>query len=309
MPRNPFYVHSGTDFGPGLMGLAQTLGEVGEIKKADPEIIEGLESRLKDTKEGVRGKTVDALRSIGNDSIPTLIRGYHKSVKFRIFDFKIPFLLFFIPFLGFLYKYITKEFFPSNDFFVKTGFISLIIAETSWRIGSIISSYEIYNFVFGNFFRYFKGLNKIYKHKILIISAIGGIGEDVQEHISFVIEQLKTGRKFVKVEAARALGRIGIEPEKTVYSLEEALSSPGSVVRREAALSLGKLGSSAAAAIPSLIFALDDRNPDVRWRSSEALGKIGVNTEEILSSLNILIHDKCDYVCESAINAIDNLTE
>ena len=35
MPRNPFYVHPGTDFGPGLMGLAQTIGEVGEIKKAE----------------------------------------------------------------------------------------------------------------------------------------------------------------------------------------------------------------------------------------------------------------------------------
>ncbi|GAG32676.1 unnamed protein product [marine sediment metagenome] len=54
---------------------------------------------------------------------------------------------------------------------------------------------------------------------------------------------------------------------------------------------------------------MEDRNPDVRWRTSEALGKIGLKTEEIISSLNILIHDKCDYVCESAINAIDDLTE
>jgi HEAT repeat protein len=69
------------------------------------------------------------------------------------------------------------------------------------------------------------------------------------------------------------------------------------------------LGSSATTAVPSLIEALEDRKPDVRWRASEALGVIGVNTDHIISSLNILIHDKCDYVCESAINAIDNLTE
>jgi len=32
---NPFYVHPGTDFGPGLMGLAQIVGKVGEHKKAE----------------------------------------------------------------------------------------------------------------------------------------------------------------------------------------------------------------------------------------------------------------------------------
>jgi len=35
MPRNPFYVHPGTDFGPGLMGLAKTVGEVTKMKKAE----------------------------------------------------------------------------------------------------------------------------------------------------------------------------------------------------------------------------------------------------------------------------------
>jgi HEAT repeat protein len=55
--------------------------------------------------------------------------------------------------------------------------------------------------------------------------------------------------------------------------------------------------------------ALDDLNPDVRWRASEALGNIGMSNEEIIARLNGLIHDKCDYVCESAINAIDILTE
>jgi len=35
MPQNPFTVIPGTDFGPGLMGLAKTVGEVGERKKAE----------------------------------------------------------------------------------------------------------------------------------------------------------------------------------------------------------------------------------------------------------------------------------
>ena len=92
-------------------------------------------------------------------------------------------------------------------------------------------------------------------------------------------------------------------------ALEKALNDPRKTVRREAALSLGKLGSLANIAIPSLIKSLEDKSPDVRWRASEALGFIGVNTEDVITGLNNLIHDECDYVCESAINAIDELTE
>ena len=57
----------------------------------------------------------------------------------------------------------------------------------------------------------------------------------------------------------------------------------------------------------SLTKAINDRNPDVRWRASEALGMIGVDSDEVLSSLNSLIHDKCDYVCEAALIAIDKI--
>ena len=32
---NPFYVHPGMDFGPGLAGLAKTVGEIGKMKKAE----------------------------------------------------------------------------------------------------------------------------------------------------------------------------------------------------------------------------------------------------------------------------------
>ena len=113
----------------------------------------------------------------------------------------------------------------------------------------------------------------------------------------------------IKVEIARALGNIGKDSEEAISILEYALVDLKSTVRREAALSLGKLGSSATIAVPSLIKALDDINPDVRWRASEALGILGITNEEIISRLNSLIHDKCDYVCESAINALDLLSD
>ena len=179
--------------------------------------------------------------------------------------------------------------------------------------------------------------------KRIIISAIGGIGQDAKDAISILGSILKTEREniedrrnifynptifkkitspiinrlkeplskkaLIRVETARALGRIGMNSEEAVINLEYALIDPKAIVRKESALSLGKLGSSASIAVPSLIKALKDKNPDVRWRASEALGLIRISTEEVISGLNSLIHDKCDYVCEAAINSIDDLTE
>ncbi|GAH15528.1 unnamed protein product, partial [marine sediment metagenome] len=51
-------------------GVSEALGEIGI---ADQKVMEELGKSLKDRKEGVRGKAADALRSIGKDSIPTLI--------------------------------------------------------------------------------------------------------------------------------------------------------------------------------------------------------------------------------------------
>jgi HEAT repeat protein len=284
---------------------------LGEMKIADPEIIDNIGKRLNDKIETVRGKAADSLRSIGKPSIPALIDGYHKRSKYRINDFVIPLILLSIPLIGFFLL-------PWIGFLlVENGLLyGGIISFLGVAIGIIVLCvdiplivYEIYNLIMENFFIFLKALNKNYKHKILIIAAIGGIGVDAKEYVTFIIEQLNSGKKFARVEAARSLGLIGIGVEISISALKNALSDPKSVVRREAALSLGKIGLSSKLAIYELINALNDKNPDVRWRASEALGSIGISTEEVLSGLNSLIHDECDYVCEAAINAIDNLTE
>jgi len=229
---------------------------LGEMKIPDPNIIKNISNLLTSNSEKVRGKAADALRSIGKEAVPALLKALEKAST---------------------------------------------------------------------------------KMKIIIISALGGIGTEAKAAIPTIINYLKIPEQgleyipsfinrikraflailkdplrrkaFIRGELARALGKIGFDSEDSVYALELALNDPKSLVRREAALSLGKLGSHATSGIPSLIRALEDLNPDVRWRSSEALGKIGVKSEEVISGLNELIHDKCDYVCDSAINAIDSLTE
>jgi hypothetical protein len=126
--------------------------------------------------------------------------------------------------------------------------------------------------------------------------------------VRFIIEIINL-RKQNFVEIVRALGKIGKDSEMTAVTLQEALLDSDKRVRREAALALSKIGSCATGAIPSLINALYDKNPDVRWRASDTLGLLCIKTEEVISNLNNLVHDECDYVCESAINALDNLSE
>ena len=174
------------------------------------------------------------------------------------------------------------------------------------------------------------------KMQILIISAIGGIGEEAKDALPFVIERLTDKRKLIRVEAARTLGRIGKESELAAVALFHALTDKKSLIRKEAALALGKVGYSAGLGISSLIITLRDKNPDVRWRASDTLGIIGesfsdilkgalelddkeaifkavellrIGIKEIVSGLTDLRQDKCDYVCEAALNALDTLTE
>ena len=64
---NPFYVHPGADFGPGLMGLSQTVGRVGEIKKE--------EQRVQDEKDRIAKLKTEALK-VWESGDPDKIRAF-----------------------------------------------------------------------------------------------------------------------------------------------------------------------------------------------------------------------------------------
>ena len=68
---NPFYVHPGTDFGPGLMGLAQTVGQVGERKKAEKIALE-----KKTKEETMRTEISAAFKSNDPDKIQAIAGKY-----------------------------------------------------------------------------------------------------------------------------------------------------------------------------------------------------------------------------------------
>ncbi len=258
----------------------EAVDALGELKKSDPEILESLYPLLKDGNEAVRGKTADTLRSIGKNTIPTLIKSYDDNLKFPI-DWVLYWVLTFL----------------AVPYWLMFGGIYILIFPI--LISLILTLRRI-------ILHFMANQNK----KIMIISSIGGMGSDAIEAVPFIIDLLKkrTNAK-IRAEIARTLGKIGSNSEIAVLALQDALNDSKSIVRREAALALGKIGPLATTAVPTLLKTLQDKNPDVRWRASEALGFIGVNTNEVISNLNSMIHDECDYVCESAINALDSLTE
>jgi len=57
--------------------------------------------------------------------------------------------------------------------------------------------------------------------KVVIISAIGGIGMEAKEAIPFLITLLGDKAKSVRVAAARNLGAIGIDSEEAKKALNE----------------------------------------------------------------------------------------
>ena len=249
---------------------------LGEMKIADPKIINTISKLLTDKSKRVRGKAADALRSIGKFAVPTLIKGLEKAnIKMKIII---------ISALGGI-GLDGEEAIPTLVNLLKNP----AQEEKQVKILKNAAQEEEYG-----------------KMSDISRTTYGFI---IKRAILAFLKDPLARKATIRVESARALGKIGSNSADAIYALESALNDPKNIVRREAALSLGKLGSSATKTIPTLIKALGDRNPDVRWRISEALGKIGVNTEEVISCLNTLVHDKCDYVCESAINAIDDLTE
>lgn len=301
----------------------ESIDILGEMKISDPKIIDSVANLLTDKVENVRGKAADGLRSIGEAAVPALTKEL-ESVKIKFKNlYRVANLGYYILILSVI-PYVFSLLFlflfpPLWTYFLLWQPILIVLGLLIFEIGN------------------YKELSRQTEMKIIIISALGGMGinandaipvlvnflkipEQEEEYVYSFINNIKRAFKAfskdplskkasIRVESARALGKIGFNSEDTTRALEYALNDPKKKVRRETALSLGKLGESAKSAIPSLLNALKDKNPDVRWRTSEALGKIGVNTEDVISNLNELIHDEFDYVGESAINAIDSLTE
>lgn len=95
---NPFYVHPGADFGPGLMGLAGTVSKVGEIKKAEQkektmreEISAAVQSKDPDKIRSIAGKYPEFATKIKDIMEMTLPGGSADAYKNALFSASVDF--------------------------------------------------------------------------------------------------------------------------------------------------------------------------------------------------------------------------
>ncbi len=242
---------------------------LGDIKSDNPVILKKLEELLKDRREAIRGKVIDALRSIGVNAIPTFlaaIRSAGNKMRIELI---------------------------SGSGGIKGDFTSSIpeIIQTLQEIDVLKSRYSVI----------------LPEKDINFKKKMGFYLKRAWTSLKSFIEDPLYRKVQIRAEITRALGKYGNGSDLTVDTLIDALHDFRNIVRRSAALSLGELGDTASKAIPALIQALNDKFPDVRWRASEALGKMGVNTPEIISGLEKLLYDQFDNVSVSAEFALDKI--
>ncbi|MFX1275449.1 MAG: HEAT repeat domain-containing protein [Promethearchaeota archaeon] len=246
-------------------GIIEVLGE---IKRDDPEIINAINTYVYSNSAILRGEAIEALRIIGKRTLLFLLEAIIKSSNRR--------RILIIASIGAMEVDLTDKIPKIIEIFEKSGILrpKRLILEKPENLKKFNEKFKYYFKLLSN--RILSSLNNAYS---------------------------KT--TSVRVQISRTLGKIGHNSELAIDVLIEALKDPMNIVRRTSALAVGNLGANAQNAIPALIAALHDRESEVRWRAAEALGKIGIMTPEIETGLEMLYHDKYDYVSTAADFALD----
>jgi HEAT repeat protein len=108
--------------------------------------------------------------------------------------------------------------------------------------------------------------------------ALGYMGPQAQAAVPALVKSMRDEDARVRVNAALALGKIGVGSAEAVNALTSALTDPDYAIRCNAIFSLGHLGKAAEAAVPALTKLLNDPDPfldsSVRGGATNALRSI-----------------------------------
>lgn len=217
------------------MGAIEALGE---MKIADFKIIEKLSLLLEDRVEGVRGKAADALRSIGKESVPVMIKAIEKSPS------KMKKVI--ISAIGGMGSEGKEAIPPLGEMLIvsegdlediKNQFISSMFQDKLKRI--------IMTFI--------KDPLSI-KASIRVQTArgLGRIGQESKDAVDILRHALFDPKKIVRREALLALGNIGSSAANAIPEIIESLEDKTPDVRWRASEALGKIGESSPEVISAL---------------------------------------------------------
>jgi hypothetical protein len=203
-----------------------------------------------------------ALREIGTNAIPTLLRMLRASDS--SFKLKV---------IGLIDK---QRFVPVN--FTKASTLN-------WRAdnGFSVLGERASNAV--------PALIQIHEHKYSISSqnavadALGAIGPPAASAVPVLLREATKPTGVTRIYALRALGRIHAQSELVVPGLVKCLGDRDPDVKGLAASGLGQLGPEGKTAVPALVALLNDASLSVRFAAVRALGRIRCEPEIVVPAL------------------------
>lgn len=123
-----------------------------------------------------------------------------------------------------------------------------------------------------------------------------------------LVEDLRTGNRWVRAAAVRELGQT--RDVQAVTPLLHTLRAPSKEARAAAAEALGQIADPRA--VPPLVEALDDRHAEVRRAAALALGQMGAIAAEAVAPLRERVSNETDAqvkaACEQAAQQIADAT-
>ena len=143
---------------------------------------------------------------------------------------------------------------------------------------------------------------------ISVAEALGKLEKADDNVIQALIQALNDQDDKVRTSAVYALGNIGKADDNVIQHLIQALNDQDDKVRTSAVYALGKIGKADDNVIQALIQAFNDQNPlSVRISAASALGKLGKADDNVIQALIQALNDESINVCFSAFKALGNI--
>jgi hypothetical protein len=107
-----------------------------------------------------------------------------------------------------------------------------------------------------------------------LLYGIAELGTNARPAVPLLIGRLKDADRGERFRAVTVLGHLRLQPETVVPALIESLRDPDAIVRQAAAASLGRYQREAISAVPALTDLLADKERSVREAATNSLGII-----------------------------------
>jgi len=145
--------------------------------------------------------------------------------------------------------------------------------------------------------------------RVEVIKAISQMGEEGQEHIDKVFQQLSANSPAVRCAAISCLGKMGEKGQLYAGVVAQRLAGEEDYTVKVAALeALGHMGQRGTAYAQEVAACMENQVPQIRAQAAATLGKMGPEAKPFLDNMKFLANDPTAIVRESVIEAQQRLS-